>query len=483
MLGPENTLEVFQSTINLGVLPWLETDAWETSDGVLVLHHDLDLCRTTNIATFPGYDCVVAANNPLGRFPWIRDFTLAELKTLDVGSWFSPAFVGVTMPTLEEAINLVDGTGVRLLVEIKGLGQAPIIEEILTRTGLSADNLIIWARQPFAYDDFHGVIPGIRQVSGLLALASVTDVFLAERAAAGDFGIAIQAVGLTQAVVDQIHSYGLYIYTLPGAFGGDPVIQQIPLGVDAVTSFEEDTWAAFLPTVPCVDRVDNDSDGFADFYGIDFDFDGIHEIPPDPACIAQLDLTEVAECQDGIDNDMDGFIDLVDPECTMPNSLSETLFIPYCGDSIITPPETCDDGNVQPGDGCYSTCLLEDSTAIVGTAVGGSVTVTVSGVMVVVTTNSGELAAQVVANLETAVNIDPGLQGLGITATAIVSSLFTDGTIDSVIIADAGLTLIPPPPPVPGLAPLGWLALAFSLACFGAMGAKRQRPQPDSLHS
>lgn len=303
--------------------PWLETDSWESSDGVLMLHHDLDLCRTTNIGSLPGYDCVVPENNPLGRFPWIRDFTLAELKALDVGSWFSPAFAGTTMPTLEEAIAFVNGTGVPLLVEVKDRGQAPIIAEILTRTGLSADNLIIWARQAWAYDEFHGIIPGIRQVTGILPLSSVTDDFLAQRTAAGDFGIGIKAVGLTTELVDKIHSYGLLIYSLPDVFGADPAIEQIPMGIDAFHVPHEVNWGLLLATLPCADRVDNDADGFADFDGIDLDFDGIHEIPPDPACTTRLATTEVAECQDSIDNDNDGFVDLADSNCLEPNSLSE----------------------------------------------------------------------------------------------------------------------------------------------------------------
>jgi glycerophosphoryl diester phosphodiesterase len=321
--GPENTLEVFQLTIDLGVTPWLETDSWESLDGVLMVHHDLDMCRTTNIGTVPGFDCLVPANNPLGRFPWIRDFTLAELKALDVGSWFSPAFAGTSMPTLEEAIAFVDGTGVPLLVEVKYPGQAPIIAEILNRTGLSADNLIIWARQTWAYDEFHSVIPGIRQITGILPLASVTDAFLAQRAAAGDFGIGIQSVGLTQALVDKIHSYGLLIYSLPGVFGGDPLLQQISMGIDTYHSQDEVWWASFLSTHPCIDRVDNDADGFADFEGIDSDFDGIAEVLPDPGCSDRLATSEVTECQDLIDNDGDGFVDLADPGCVTPNSLSE----------------------------------------------------------------------------------------------------------------------------------------------------------------
>jgi hypothetical protein len=322
--GPEATLEVFQLSIDLGVTPWLETDTWVSADGVLMIHHDLDLCRTTDIATFPGYDCVVPANNPKGRFPRVADFTAAFLKTLDVGSWFSPAFVGTRMPTLEEAIALVDGTGVPLLIEVKHPGQAARILEILTRTGLSVDNIIIWARQRFAYDEYNGVIPGIRQVTGILPLREVTDAFLAARAAVGDFGIGMIAVGLTQELVDKIHSYGLLTYSIPGPTGQDSILLQIPLGIDGFHVTDELGWQAFLATIPCADRVDNDADGFADFGGIDLDFDGTNEIPADVGCTERMATTEIGECQDLVDNDGDTFVDLADPACLTANSITET---------------------------------------------------------------------------------------------------------------------------------------------------------------
>ncbi|MCR9098053.1 MAG: hypothetical protein NXI30_27860 [bacterium] len=323
MLGPENTLEVFQLSMNLGVTPWLETDSWESSDGVLMLHHDRDLCRTTDIETWPGYDCVVEENNPLGRFPRVADFTAAELKTLDAGSWFSPAFAGAEMPTLEEALTLVDGTGTHLVVEVKTVGQAVIIEEILDRTGMSFDNLIIWARAPFAYQEFHTHLPGIRQITGIFDLGSVTHALLAQRAAAGDYGIAFHAVGLTRNMVERVQSYGLITYSVPTPTGQDTWEQQVPLGVNALHVGNELAWADYLATRPCIDRLDNDGDGFADADGIDLDFDGVPEIPADAGCLRRLFETEVSDCQDGVDNDGDSLIDLDDPGCTGPNSPTE----------------------------------------------------------------------------------------------------------------------------------------------------------------
>ncbi len=38
-----------------------------------------------------------------------NDFTLAEIKTLDAGSWFDPKFAGETVPTFDEAIALIRG--------------------------------------------------------------------------------------------------------------------------------------------------------------------------------------------------------------------------------------------------------------------------------------------------------------------------------------------------------------------------------------
>lgn len=101
--APENTVPNFLLALGWGI-EISETDAWLSADGVPVLHHDRSLCRTTDIGDFPGYDCAVAANNPLGRFPEIGDFDLAFLKTLDAGSWWDPMYAGLPLSTLEEAL-------------------------------------------------------------------------------------------------------------------------------------------------------------------------------------------------------------------------------------------------------------------------------------------------------------------------------------------------------------------------------------------
>lgn len=98
--APENTLASFQAALDIGV-DGIELDVHLTRDGHLVVIHDADLKRTTD-----------------GR-GYVHDHTLAELKTLDAGSWHSAAFAGERIPTFEEVLDLV-GKRVPLQVEIKG---------------------------------------------------------------------------------------------------------------------------------------------------------------------------------------------------------------------------------------------------------------------------------------------------------------------------------------------------------------------------
>ncbi len=105
-LWPENTLEAFRGAIAAGCR-YIETDLHLTRDGVIVVHHDPRLERTTN-----------------GVGP-IKARSLSELRELDAGFHFtrdgghSYPFrgKGVTIPTFEEALALPDE--VRFNIEIK----------------------------------------------------------------------------------------------------------------------------------------------------------------------------------------------------------------------------------------------------------------------------------------------------------------------------------------------------------------------------
>ncbi len=95
--APMNTLASFQLAYKQGAAG-IELDVHLSKDGHLIVLHDFTIDATT--------DGQGAA----------ADFTLAELKRLDAGSWFSPAFVGEQIPTLDEVFELV---GRKLLINIE----------------------------------------------------------------------------------------------------------------------------------------------------------------------------------------------------------------------------------------------------------------------------------------------------------------------------------------------------------------------------
>ncbi|WP_251092920.1 glycerophosphodiester phosphodiesterase family protein [Streptomyces sp. Caat 7-52] len=116
--APENTLASIDKAAELG-FSWVENDVQRTKDGELVVLHDDSLQRTTNVEdVFPG------------RAPWkVRDFTAAEIARLDAGSWYSPAYAGTRVPTLEQYMRRVERNHEKLLLEIKNPELYPGIEQ------------------------------------------------------------------------------------------------------------------------------------------------------------------------------------------------------------------------------------------------------------------------------------------------------------------------------------------------------------------
>jgi len=85
-LTPENTMASFRAAVENGA-DGLETDVQMTKDGELVLIHDETLDRTTN-----GKGLVLT-------------HTLSELKSLDAGSKFDPAFKNEKYPRSGNSLN------------------------------------------------------------------------------------------------------------------------------------------------------------------------------------------------------------------------------------------------------------------------------------------------------------------------------------------------------------------------------------------
>ena len=101
--APANTLPAFFRAREVGA-DGAELDVHLSKDGELVVIHDFQVDGTTD-----------------GR-GLVRDKTLAELRELDAGGWFDPAFAGERIPTLQEVIDTV-GRHLLLNIELKVRGQ------------------------------------------------------------------------------------------------------------------------------------------------------------------------------------------------------------------------------------------------------------------------------------------------------------------------------------------------------------------------
>jgi glycerophosphoryl diester phosphodiesterase len=120
--APEHTLASYRLALEQGA-DYVEQDLGITRDGVLVCLHDVTLERTTDVEeVFPDRFTEVTERGVTTRRWFVDDFTLAEVKQLDAGSWFAPQFAGARVATFQEAIDLVKGTA-GIFPELKGPGR------------------------------------------------------------------------------------------------------------------------------------------------------------------------------------------------------------------------------------------------------------------------------------------------------------------------------------------------------------------------
>jgi glycerophosphoryl diester phosphodiesterase len=129
--APEHTLPAYRLALEQGA-DFVEPDLQLTKDGVLVCLHDTTLERTTNVEEVFPDRCQTAG----GKKIWpVADFTLAEIATLDAGSWKNPRFAGERVPTFQQMIDVIKGRS-GIIPETK----AP---EVYGRRGLNMERAVM----------------------------------------------------------------------------------------------------------------------------------------------------------------------------------------------------------------------------------------------------------------------------------------------------------------------------------------------------
>ena len=98
--APENTAAALKEASRMKAR-WAEVDVTISADGIAVIFHDSDLNRCSD-----GDGLVIHK-------------TLAELKSLDAGSWYNPAFASEKILTMTELLALANQLDLNLNIEIK----------------------------------------------------------------------------------------------------------------------------------------------------------------------------------------------------------------------------------------------------------------------------------------------------------------------------------------------------------------------------
>lgn len=123
-LAPENTIAAFDKAIAIGARA-IEMDVRMTKDGEFVIMHDPFVNRTTDGSGL------------------VSQMTLAEIKALDAGGWFSPEFAGERVPTLREALRAVKGrAAVDIDFKAGPENSAALIANILDEEGFDDGSLV-----------------------------------------------------------------------------------------------------------------------------------------------------------------------------------------------------------------------------------------------------------------------------------------------------------------------------------------------------
>jgi glycerophosphoryl diester phosphodiesterase len=144
--APEHSSDAYTLAIAQGA-DFVEQDLAVTKDGVLVSIHDLTLERTTDVEdVFPTRFVEEKTGDKVVRRWYVHDFTLAEIKQLDAGSWMDQKLTGTRILTFQEAIDLVRGKA-GLYPELKdpefyrqrGVSPVKLFADIVRKNRLEAD--------------------------------------------------------------------------------------------------------------------------------------------------------------------------------------------------------------------------------------------------------------------------------------------------------------------------------------------------------
>ena len=225
--APENTLAAFSLACATPGIDMIELDVRLSSDNEVIVLHDRTLQRTST------------GNGAA------RNYSVAEIKEFDAGSWFHPSFAAERIPTLREVLKLVDK---RLWVNIELKSDFFFPEKSGALEGRALETVQeLRYEQHVMYSSFnHRMLATMKRLNPSAitgVLFSVARDYgrmpskLAERVGAEVFVCAKREV--SRKVVDDARRAGLavYVYTLNSVTNAAKMIE---IGVDGILSDSAD---------------------------------------------------------------------------------------------------------------------------------------------------------------------------------------------------------------------------------------------------
>ncbi|PLR92851.1 glycerophosphodiester phosphodiesterase [Bacillus sp. T33-2] len=208
--APEHTIPAYELGERMKG-DYIEIDLQMTKDGELIAMHDETLDRTTNGTGL------------------VKNYTLAEIKQLDAGSWFNeaypefakPEYAGLQVPTLQEVIERF-GRGERYYIETKSPEVYPGMEEKLLEIlreykligkNAASSKVLIQSFSPESLLKVHEMDPTIPLVQLLwyTGPAVISDAEL-EAVKKYAIGVGMNFNMIDQAYVQKVRQHGLLIH-------------------------------------------------------------------------------------------------------------------------------------------------------------------------------------------------------------------------------------------------------------------------------
>jgi glycerophosphoryl diester phosphodiesterase len=186
--APENTLPAFYKGIECGA-NGIETDIQMSRDGELFLFHDKKLDRTTSGSGSPA------------------ELSWTELAELDAGSWFSPAYAGERLVTLEMFLYLFGRKELQLALELKADGIEQPVLQMVEAFGVREKTTIT----AFSFDS----LVKVRELDSTVRIGylinKIDEPIISDLKSLGASQICPKASELTKQEVDLAHAHGLTV--------------------------------------------------------------------------------------------------------------------------------------------------------------------------------------------------------------------------------------------------------------------------------